>query len=49
MIPTVRIKRDTPKGYAIINESDFDPKRHTLYNPEPAPAPEKPKKAKRQA
>lgn len=31
-IPTVRIKSDTPLGYAIINESDFDPSEHKLYD-----------------
>ena len=27
-IPTVKVKRDGPKGYRIINESDFDPAKH---------------------
>lgn len=33
-IPTVKIKSDKPngKGYRIINESDFDPKTHELFN-----------------
>ena len=30
-LPTVEIKSDHPRGYRIINESDFDPKQHTLY------------------
>ena len=28
--PTVKIK-DDKKSYIIINESDYDPKKHTLY------------------
>lgn len=31
MIPTVKVKRDGPKGYRIINQSDFDPKKHELF------------------
>ena len=31
-IPTVRIKHDGIKGGVVINESDFDPKVHTLYD-----------------
>ena len=29
--PTVRIKVDNDEGFAVINESDFDPKKHTLF------------------
>lgn len=37
MIPTVRIVKNNHAGYATINESDFDPDRHTLYvSPEDA-------------
>jgi hypothetical protein len=31
-IPTVKIKHDHPRGYAIINASDFDAERHELYD-----------------
>lgn len=35
---TVRIVSDeTPLGYVIINESDFDPTIHTLSESEPTP------------
>lgn len=30
MIPTVKVKRDGPKGYHIINQSDFDTAIHEL-------------------
>lgn len=30
--PTVMVQDGT--GYMIINESDFDPKRHTIYGAE---------------
>ena len=33
---TVKIKHDTGKdGYAIINEADYNPKIHTLFDAEP--------------
>lgn len=32
-IPTITVRRDGPKGYKIINLSDFDPKRHEVYEP----------------
>lgn len=38
-IPTVKIKSDRPKGYRIINESDFDPKVHERFDEPPAPPP----------
>lgn len=28
IIPTVKVKSDHPRGYRIINASDFDPKKH---------------------
>jgi hypothetical protein len=28
---TVKVKRDCPRGYKIINKSDFDPSIHELY------------------
>ena len=30
---TVMVKRDGPRGYRLINESDFDPMVHELYAP----------------
>lgn len=33
VIPTLKVKRDGPKGYRIINASAFDPKVHELYEP----------------
>lgn len=33
-LPTVRIKVDTELGYMIINESDFDPEIHVLFETE---------------
>lgn len=30
-LPTVRVKADNDHGFAVINESDFDPKKHTLF------------------
>lgn len=35
-IPTLKIKADHPRGWAIINEADFDPKRHEMWG-EPSP------------
>jgi len=32
MIKTIRIVKANAMGYAIINESDFDPGRHVLYD-----------------
>lgn len=34
-IPTVKILADTPLGYAIINESDYDRTKHTLWREHP--------------
>lgn len=34
--PTTRIKADNEQGFIIINESDFDPKKHALFE-EPLP------------
>ena len=31
-LPTVRVKADNDHGFAVINESDFDPKKHTLFD-----------------
>ena len=30
-LPVIRIVADTPEGYAIINEKDFDPKLHKRW------------------
>jgi hypothetical protein len=35
-LPTIKIQRGD--GYVIINESDFDPERHTRYGDAPEPA-----------
>ena len=32
LIPTVKIKKDSARGWSIINESDFDPDRHELFD-----------------
>lgn len=32
MIPTIKVKRDGPKGYRLINASDFDPAKHELFD-----------------
>lgn len=42
-IKTVRIRSEaTESGYMIINEPDYDPKKHTLYETPPQPDIEKP-------
>lgn len=33
MIPTIKVK--SGDSYAIINESDFDPKKHEKYDADP--------------
>lgn len=49
-IPTVKVKSDKGRmPYRIINESDFDPKRHELFEPKeeaPAKEPKAPAKGK---
>lgn len=37
-IETVKVKRDGPKGYHIINKSDFRPGVHEVYDAEKAAA-----------
>ena len=32
--PTVRVKADNDHGYAVINESDFDPDTQTIFGSE---------------
>lgn len=32
LIPTVKIKKDSARGWSIINESDFDPDKHELFD-----------------
>lgn len=34
-IPTLKIKADHPRGWAIINEAAFDPKKHVMYGAAP--------------
>ena len=42
-IKTVKIRSEaTESGYMIINEPDYDPKKHTLYETPPQPDIEKP-------
>jgi hypothetical protein len=39
--PAIRIKSDHPdheQGFFVINESDFDPKKHELWQPPGAPS-----------
>lgn len=31
-IETVKIKLNHPRGYVIINKSDFDPEKHELFD-----------------
>ena len=31
-VPVVKIKANNSLGYLIINESDFDSKKHELFN-----------------
>lgn len=30
-VETVKVKREGPRGYHVINKSDFDPKVHEVY------------------
>lgn len=30
-VPTVKVVKDCPRGWHIINESDYDPNVHTLF------------------
>lgn len=36
-LETVKVKRDGPRGWHIINESDYDPDVHELVEDAPAP------------
>lgn len=38
IIETVRIKKDSPKGYCIINKADFVEGVHTVFAVEDSPA-----------
>ncbi len=39
--PTVRIvNSNAPGGYVVINKSDYDEKKHTLYVEKAAPTPQ---------
>jgi len=31
-VTTVKIRHSNPRGFALINESDFDPKKHTKFS-----------------
>lgn len=43
ILKTVKIRSEfTPSGFMIINESDYDAKKHTLYETPPQPDIEKP-------
>lgn len=33
ILPTIRVRRDGPRGYRLINLADFDPARHELLDP----------------
>lgn len=35
MLPTIKVKRDGPRGFHIINKSDFDPQKHELFEDDP--------------
>lgn len=32
ILPTVKVKRNNDRGFRIINESDFDPDKHKLFD-----------------
>ncbi len=34
MAETVKVVRDGPRGWHLINEQDFDPAKHVLWEPE---------------
>lgn len=36
-VPTIKIKADNPRGWAIINADDFDPDQHKTYASKPNP------------
>ncbi len=38
MTETVKVVRDGPRGWHLINKQDFDPKKHVLWE-EPAEKP----------
>lgn len=48
MAETVKVVRDGPRGWHLINKQDFDPEKHVLWEPEIA-AKEAEKEAKRAA
>ena len=47
-VPVVRVVWDNPDGFCEINESDFDPNVHVLFQPEKKPAREKKSKPQKQ-
>ena len=34
MAETVKVVRDGPRGWHLINKQDFDPEKHVLWEPE---------------
>ena len=38
-IPTVKVKKDSQRGWSIINEADFDPEKHALFDAPDVEAP----------
>lgn len=43
ILSTVKIRHsEVPAGYIVINQSDYDPAKHTLFEVPPSPDPEKP-------
>lgn len=38
ILPTMKVKRDGPRGFRLINVARFDPTIHEVYDPNPEPA-----------
>jgi len=46
MAETVKVVRDGPRGWHLINKQDFDPEKHVLWEPDAIrPEPKAAKKA----
>mgnify|MGYP007009284217 FL=1 len=46
MAETVKVVRDGPRGWHLINKQDFDPEKHVLWEPDAIrPEPKTAKKA----
>lgn len=41
LVPTVKVKASSPRGFVVINASEFDPKVHERFD-EPLPPPPPP-------